>query len=357
MIKSDIPGATLECSWRFQVAEAGCHDAPLSSIFADLGFSVGQVPVESSLSVQMAYLTIFHVGMMAKNTALKVVGFIKGLEPGRAAWLLIGPRRASFWEIPEARALGGPTVHVYDGDSCMFGAQSKLPFRIATNIPQLTDVRRSCCKLEHPHEHTGNMSRNPGLLPLSLFDVLSLALARQIAKSQLRTVGRHVSGRLCSLACYTSAGADVERLQCNKIILCPCSNTSSCSCHPNELWQGSVVLRSAVPLRPLLETQGWPDPPPLLESHFHAYHDWISDERKRPVNVDIVVRPSWRLASGRWACSAGSQMRRTATPPLIRKEVEPGVAIKLVTSQAHPFSLPAVFHNHWQPRLMSCAIR
>ena len=36
-------------------------------------------------------------------------------------------------------------------------------------------------------------------------------------------------------------------------------------------------------------------------------------------------------------------MRRTATPPLIRKEVEPGVAIKLVTSQAHPFSLPAVF--------------
>ena len=61
------------------------------------------------------------------------------------------------------------------------------------------------------------------------------------------------------------------------------------------------------------------------------------------MNVDIVVRPSWRLASGRWACSAGSQMRRTATPPLSRKEVDPGVAIKLVTSQAHPFCLPAVF--------------
>ena len=190
LIMSDIPGATLECSWRFQVAEAGCHGAPLSSIFADLGFSVGQDLVESSLSVQMAYLTIFHVGMMAKNTALKVVGFIKGLESGRAAWLLIGPRRASFWEIPEARALGGPTVHVCDGDSCMF----------ATNIPQLTDVRRSCCKLECPHEHTGNMSRTPGLLPLSLFDVLSLALARQITKSQLRIVVRPVSGRLCVLS-------------------------------------------------------------------------------------------------------------------------------------------------------------
>ena len=302
-------------------------------MFADLGFSVG--PVESSLSVQMAYLTIFHIGMMAKNTALKVVGFIKGLESGGASWLLIGPRRASFWEIPEARALGGPIVHVHDGDySCMFGAQSKLPFRIATNIPQLTDVRRLCCKLEYPHEHTGNMSRDPGLLPLSLFDVLSLSLARQITKSLLRIVVRFVSGRLCSVACYTSAGANVERLQCSKIILCACSDTSRCSCHPRKFWQGPVVLRSAVPLRPLLETQGWPDPPQFLDSHFHAYHDWISDERKRPVNVDIVVRPSWRLASGRWACSAGWQMRRTATPPLIRKEVEPGVAIKLVTSQA-----------------------
>ena len=105
LIMSDIPGTTL--GWRFQVAEAGCRGAPLSSMFADLGFSVGQVPVASSLSVQMAYLTIFHIGMMEKSTALKVVGFIKGLESGGAAWLLIGSRRASFWEIPEARGLEG----------------------------------------------------------------------------------------------------------------------------------------------------------------------------------------------------------------------------------------------------------
>ena len=70
---SGVPGATLECGWRFQVAEAGCHGAPLSSMFADLGFSVGQVPVESSVSVLMTYLTIFHIKILATNTVLKVV--------------------------------------------------------------------------------------------------------------------------------------------------------------------------------------------------------------------------------------------------------------------------------------------
>ena len=79
LIMSDIPSATLECSWRFQVAEAGCHGAPLSSIFADLGFSVGQVPVESFYRYRWRTSQFFHVGMMAKNTALKVVGFIKEL--------------------------------------------------------------------------------------------------------------------------------------------------------------------------------------------------------------------------------------------------------------------------------------
>ena len=117
--------------------------------------------------------------------------------------------------------------------------------------------------------------------------------------------------------------------------------------------QSSFV--STVPLRPLLETQGWPDPPQFLDSHFHAYHDWISDERKRPVNVDIVVRPSGVWQVGVLSRVADASHSHTTTHSQGRRAWRCDQIGDVPGS--HSVSLQFFHNHHWQPCLMSCAIR
>ena len=46
---------------------------------------------------------------------------------------------------------------------------------------------------------------------------------------------------------------------------------------------------------------------------------------------------SRKLVTGRWAATAGTQLRRTATLPLVPFEVEPGEAIRIFGHAVHPF--------------------
>ena len=71
--------------------------------------------------------------------------------------------------------------------------------------------------------------------------------------------------------------------------------------------------------------------------YFLNYLDWKNPERKRPVNDPILFPITRRLASGKWAATAGVQLRKTAELPIIRTEMEPGQAIALTTHMPHPF--------------------
>ena len=127
---SDISGPTLEDGWRFQVVEAGCHGAPLSSMFVDLGFSARILFAGAD--------GVSHHFPHRKNTALKAVSFIEGLESRRVVW-----------DIPEARSFA--SVHVHDGHSCMFGSpptthNSQMSDDRVVNSNTLTNTQETCHK-------------------------------------------------------------------------------------------------------------------------------------------------------------------------------------------------------------------
>ena len=61
----------------------------------------------------------------------------------------------------------------------------------------------------------------------------------------------------------------------------------------------------------------------------------------RRIGDAVVATTGRRLRSGRWASGAGVQLRRTATPPLLPFEYELGIAIKVLSYRAHPFTVPA----------------
>ena len=65
----------------------------------------------------------------------------------------------------------------------------------------------------------------------------------------------------------------------------------------------------------------------------------------------VSAPPSRRLVTSRWAATPGTQLRRTATLPLLRAEVEPGEAIRHLTHQVHPF------RDYTRPFACSRAVR
>ena len=75
--------------------------------------------------------------------------------------------------------------------------------------------------------------------------------------------------------------------------------------------------------------------------HFEGYFNWMNLDRKRKVGDPVVATTGRRLRSGRWATAAGVQLRRTAMPPPLPSEVEPGIAIKELSHLAYPFTVPA----------------
>ena len=77
---------------------------------------------------------------------------------------------------------------------------------------------------------------------------------------------------------------------------------------------------------------------PSLSDHFQEYHSWVTRGRKRAHGTPVLFDIQKRAETGRWAVGAGVQARRTAHPPLIQWEFEPGKAISHMTSRNHPFT-------------------
>ena len=61
--------------------------------------------------------------------------------------------------------------------------------------------------------------------------------------------------------------------------------------------------------------------------------------RKRPVGQPVPWKSHKHRASAEKATAAGYQLKRSALPPLLNVEMEPGQAVAAALSVAHPFTL------------------
>ena len=69
---------------------------------------------------------------------------------------------------------------------------------------------------------------------------------------------------------------------------------------------------------------------------FSALTSSYEVSRKRAIGLPLSFPISRKLVTGRWAATAGTQLRRTATLPLDPFEVEPGEAIRIFGHAVHP---------------------
>ena len=78
------------------------------------------------------------------------------------------------------------------------------------------------------------------------------------------------------------------------------------------------------------------------DDEFKAFFDIVTPaaERKRELGQQVRVAPERRQNAGRWAAAARSQLRRTALPPLVATELEPGATVELLIKAAHPLTVP-----------------
>jgi len=64
-----------------------------------------------------------------------------------------------------------------------------------------------------------------------------------------------------------------------------------------------------------------------------------ASERKRPVGQPVPWKPHKQRITAEKATAAGYQLKRSALPPLLDVEMEPGQAVEVALSVAHPFTL------------------
>ena len=85
-----------------------------------------------------------------------------------------------------------------------------------------------------------------------------------------------------------------------------------------------------------------------------------ASERKRPLGQPVPWRPHRQQLTAEKATSAGYQLKRSALPPLLDTELEPGTAVQQALNTVHPFSRStaiepdlqeplalAVYHPEW----------
>ena len=194
----------------------------------------------------------------------------------------------------------------------MFGAQTKAPFLLLSNCPSWSALRWTCCKYQLHHEHSGKGGSRSAPQPLigTIVHLICVTLYKKRPKFSHTAESRNLQ----HLPCYTD-GVRPEIL-------------------PKSRGPPVIPPPTSLPPPALL-----PAPSPLLRERFPEYYDWTALKRKRLVGQLLPFHPNTRLASGKWARGAGPQMRRNAHPPLLPIEMEPGEAIKMITQQAHTFTI------------------
>ena len=104
-----------------------------------------------------------------------------------------------------------------------------------------------------------------------------------------------------------------------------------------DLWAQEVKI-----VDPLLPTYGLICPPA---------------ERKRPIGQPVPWSPHRQFRSGEKARSAGYQLKKSALPPLIPVEMEPGQAVQFALQLSHPFHAAPALEPDLQEALALVATR
>jgi len=87
-----------------------------------------------------------------------------------------------------------------------------------------------------------------------------------------------------------------------------------------ELWADTIVAKSS---DPLFATFGWSQ---------------ASGDRKRPVGQAVPWKAHKQQLTAQKAVAAGYQLKRSAMPPLLQTEMEPGTAVHAALDLVHPFT-------------------
>ena len=81
--------------------------------------------------------------------------------------------------------------------------------------------------------------------------------------------------------------------------------------------------------------------------------NWVqpSADRKRPLGQEVPWSGHKQKISAEKAVAAGYQLKRSALPPLLKVEMDPGQAVKVALALDHPFSVPPALEPDLQEAL------
>ena len=96
---------------------------------------------------------------------------------------------------------------------------------------------------------------------------------------------------------------------------------------------------------------------PATQDPLAATFDMVTapGDRKRPVGQDLPWKPHKQQLTAEKASAAGYQLKRSALPPLLAVELEPGQAVKVALNIRHPFTLEPALEPDLQEALAMVA--